>query len=417
MAEGLSRRQWLLVGLVFIAVALNYVDRQIIALLKPTLEAEFGWSNRDYGRMASAFQFSAAVAYLAVGWFLDRFGLRRGFAVGVGGWSLAAIAHAFAGSVGAFVGARAVLGAFEATGTPAAVKSAATYFQPSVRSLVIGIGNTAPNIGAVVAPLTIPAIALAVGWRNTFVIAGSLGLVWTAVWLAARLPEPLPQPPAPPREQGALIRHLGQRRQWALILAKVLSDQGWFFLLFFLPDFFAKTFGLKQGTVGGPVALVYLLAGLGAFTGGLLTSRLIARGLSMNAARKRALLIYALLVLPVPAVLGLDSPWSAALLLGLALFAHQGFSTNVFGLATDLFPARSVGLAIGIAAFGGNMGSVAVNEFAGWALDRGLGYAPMLWMVAVSYLAALAAVQAIVPRIPDREADSVPLPPGALLAH
>ena len=394
-----DRRRWLIVMLVFVAIVLNYVDRQIIALLKPTLQSEFDWSERDYSHMASSFQFAAALAFLGTGWFIDRVGLRRGFALGVGAWSLAAMAHALVTSVGGFVAVRAVLGAAESIGTPAAVKTAATFFTPRERSLVIGIGNTAPNVGAVLTPLLIPLMAITYGWRSTFLLAGGLGIVWVVTWLAVRLP-PVPEADAVSGNVkiawSALLR---DRRQWTIIVAKALTDQVWWFLLFFMPDLFHRVFGLSQGTLGLPVAFVYGLAALGAITGGYLPLRLMIRGVSLNVARKSTMLLYALLILPVPLVLYAGDAWSAALLLGIALFAHQGFSVNVFGLTTDLFPARIVGSAIGIAAFAGNLSGMAMIEFAGWSLQTGHGYAPMLYICAGSYLVALLAVHLVMPRI------------------
>ncbi|HEX8446069.1 MAG TPA: MFS transporter [Sphingomonas sp.] len=404
-------QRWLITVLIFVAIMLNYVDRQMIALLKPTLQAEFSWSDRDYSHMASAFQFAAAVAFLGTGWFIDRVGLRRGFAIGVGAWSIAGMAHAVVASVGGFVAVRAALGVAESIGTPAMVKSAATYYTPQERSKILGIGNMAPNIGAVATPLLIPPLALWLGWKAAFLIAGGLGLLWVVVWLAVRVP---PQPAAPaivasaPRGWTHLLR---DRRQWAIITAKALTDQVWWFLLFFMPDLFSRMFGLSQGTLGLPVALVYAMAAFGALSGGWLPSRLIARGASANAARKGSMLFYACLIVPVPLVLLVASPWTAALLLGLALFAHQGFSTNIFGFTTDMFPARIVGSAIGIAAFAGNLAGMGMIEFAGWSLDRGHGYAPMLFICAGAYLAALLAIQLLVPRIviPEQE-DGVPAP-------
>ena len=392
-----DRRRWLVVALVFVAIMLNYVDRQILALLKPTLEAEFRWNDRDYANMQSAFQVAAAFAFLGTGWFIDRVGLRRGFGLGVATWSLAAMAHAFATTVSGFIAARAVLGAAESVGTPAAVKAAATYFGPEDRSIALGIGNVAPNVGAVVTPLVIPALAVAFGWQAAFLVAGALGLVWTIAWFAARLPAPAP---SLEEEEGvAWTALLRDRRTWALLLAKVLSDQVWFFMLSWLPDLFHRLFGLKQGTVGLPVALVFALAAGGALAGGFLPTRLMARGWSVNRARKLSLLLFALLVVPVPLVLLIGSPWVAALLLGLGLFAHQGFSTNVFGFATDVFPARSVASAIGIAAFAGNLWSIGLIQFAAWSLESGYGYGPSMAICAVSYLLALGALHLIVPRI------------------
>lgn len=395
--------RWAIVALVFAAVMLNYVDRQILALLKPTLEREFAWSDGDYANMLSAFQFSAAVAFLGTGWFIDRVGLRIGFALGVAVWSLAGMAHAFATTVGGFIASRVVLGAAESIGTPAAVKSAATYFTPAERSVVLGIGNTAPNVGAIVTPLIIPAVAVAFGWKAAFLLAGGLGLVWVAFWFMVRAPEVEASGarPAPIRWRDLFRR----RATLAIALAKVLSDQVWFFMLAWLPDLFHRMFGLQQGTVGLPVALAYLMAAAGALTGGWLPTRLMAMGWSLDRARKTTLLIYALLILPVSTVMLVSSPWAAALLLGLGLFAHQGFSTNVFGLATDLVPARAVGSTIGIAAFCGNLWSIVLIQLAAVSLAHGWGYGPLLGICSISYLLALGCVQLLIPRIEAVEDD------------
>ncbi len=397
----MERRRWLIVALAFAAIMLNYVDRQIIALLKPMLQSDFGWSDRDYSHMASAFQFCAAVAFLGTGWFIDRVGLRIGFALGVGAWSLAGMAHAFVSTVGGFIGVRALLGVTESVGTPAQVKTAATYFPAERRSLMLGIGNMASNFGAVLAPLAIPPLALALGWHAAFLITGGLGLIWVVAWLAvtagARGAEAGARPskgaPLPIR---ALLR---DRRQWAVVAAKALSDEVWWFLLFFMPDLFHRLFGLSQGTLGLPIAVIYLAAALGSFSGGLLPTWLMARGASLNRARKSSMLVYALLILPVPLVAVADDAWTAAALLSLGLFAHQGFSTNVFGMTADIFPSRLVGTAIGIGAFAGNLTGMAMIEGAGWSLDAGLGYTPLLLVCGGSYLIALLLVHLFVPRL------------------
>lgn len=396
MSQVSDRRRWLVVGLVFVAIVLNYVDRQILALLKPTLQAEFHWSDRDYSHMASAFQFAAAIAFLGTGWFIDKVGLRPGFALGVGVWSLAGMAHAFVSSVAGFVGVRAVLGVAESIGTPAAVKTAATYFEPRERSIALGLGGIAPNVGAILTPLLIPLMALMMGWKATFLIAGGLGLVWVVVWLAVRLPEqPRSDAEAPAMAWSALLT---DRRQWAIILGKALTDQVWWFLLFFLPDLFHRVFGLDQSALGLPVALVYAMAAVGGITAGFLPAALMGRGWSVNAARKVTMLIYAVMVLPVPLLIHAQSPWLAAFIVGVALFAHQGFSTSLFGLTTDVFPARVVGSAIGIGAFAGNLSGMAMIEFTGWSLDAGHGYLPMLLICAVTYLAALGVIHLLLPR-------------------
>ena len=389
--------RWIIVAMVFVAIMLNYVDRQILALLKPTLEAQFQWSDQDYANMGTAFQIATAFAFLGTGWFLDRVGLRLGFALGVLVWSLAGMAHAFATSVPAFFAARIVLGMAESVGTPAAVKSAATYFNQKDRQIALGIGNTAPNIGAIITPLFIPALAVAFGWQAAFLVAGGLGVLWVVVWFALRIkPVALDAVAPAPVPWLSVLR---SRETAAIAIAKILSDQVWFFMLLWLPDLFHRLFGMPQGTLGLPVALVYVMAACGALTGGYVPSRLMAAGWSVNRARKFTMLGYALLVLPVVFVQSVASPWSAALLLGLVLFAHQGFSTNVFGVTTDITPARSVGSRIGIAAFCGNLCSVGMIQFQAYALKHGWGYAPALAICAGSYLTALLAIHVLIPRI------------------
>ena len=398
-----GRARWIIVAMVFVAVMLNYVDRQTLALLKPTLEAQFGWSNADYANMGSAFQIATAVAFLGTGWFIDRVGLRLGFALGVAVWSLAGMAHAFAATVAQFMTARVVLGVGESVGTPAAVKSAATYFNTRDRQMALGIGNTAPNVGAIVTPLFIPALALAFGWQAAFLLAGGLGLVWVVAWFAIRAKPVALDAIAQVRVPWLHI--LRDRRTITIAIAKILSDQVWFFMLLWLPDLFHRLFGMAQGTLGLPVALVYVFAACGALTGGYLPSRLMARGCSVDRARKTAMLVYALLILPIPAVMYLTSPWAAALLLGLGLFAHQGFSTNVFGLTTDIVPARAVGSTIGIAAFFGNLCSIGMIQFSAFSLAHGWGYAPMLAICASSYLVALGCIQLLLPVLVPVEDD------------
>ena len=403
MTQTIDRRRWVIVAMVFFAIMLNYVDRQILALLKPTLETEFAWTDQDYANMGTAFQFATAVAFLGTGWFIDRVGLRFGFALGVAVWSLAGMAHAFASSVAGFIAARVVLGVGESVGTPAAVKTAATYFERHDRQMALGIGNTAPNVGAVVTPLFIPALAVAFGWQAAFLVAGGAGLLWVAVWFGLRIAPVAQDAIAPVRVPWLAV--LRSRETLTIAIAKVLSDQVWFFMLLWLPDLFHRLFGMKQGTLGLPVALVYAFAACGALTGGYIPQRLMANGWSVDRARKTAMLVYALLILPIPLVMYVASPWTAALILGLGLFAHQGFSTNVFALTTDIVPARNVGSTIGIAAFCGNMGSIGMIQFSAWSLGHGLGYAPMLAICACSYLVALGMIQLLLGRIDPIEPD------------
>jgi len=398
ITEGSARGRWLLITLLFVGTALNYVDRQVLALLKPTLESEFAWSDRDFAHLGSVFQLSAAAALLFVGWFVDRFGVRLAYGLAVGVWSAAGMAHAAAASVGQFVVARSVLAVAESVNTPAAVKASAMYLPLRQRSLGLGLVNTAPNIGAILTPLLIPPLALAFGWRAAFLVTGALGFVWLAFWIAGtRTLVPVAAPAR--RGESNWGELLADRRSWAIIGAKALTDCVWWFLLFWLPDFFARQFGMSQASLGWPIAIIYSMAAAGALSSGLVFPRLLARGLSVNAARKSSMLFYALLILPIPLAIGAGSPLAAALLIGLALFAHQGFSTNIFGLAADIVPTGRVASVMAAGAVAGNLTGMGIIELAGWCLATGVGYWPMFAWSAVAYLLALLLVQLVLPVI------------------
>ncbi|MEP6785777.1 MAG: MFS transporter [Sphingomonadales bacterium] len=407
------RARALLIALIFVAIALNYVDRQVLALLKPTLEAQFAWSDRDYALLGTAFQITAAASFLFVGWFVDRFGVRRALGWGVGVWSLAGIAHALASTVTQFVIARVALAAAETVGTPAAVKSAAVYLPVKERSFALGLGNTAPNIGAIVTPLLIPPFALAFGWKAAFVVTGALGFIWLAFWiLGTRKLMPVEYvvaasaPPAP-ADAPAKVNWgelFSDRRTWAVVGAKFLSDLGWFFLLFFMPDFFARVFDMKQGTLGGPTALAYSFAAIGALSSGLIFPWLLGKGWSMNRSRKTSMLFYACMILPMPLAIYAPGPWTAAAIIGVALFAHQGFSTNVFGMTADAVPIGRVATVIGAGAVAGNLSGAGMIWFAGWSLSNGYGYWPMFAICASAYLLATLWIHLMLPVIRPAQA-------------
>jgi ACS family hexuronate transporter-like MFS transporter len=274
-------RQVLLVALIFFATALNYVDRQVLALLKPTLQTEFGWGDQQFAHLGSSFQLAAAISLIWVGWFVDRFGVRFAYGAAVAIWSLAGMAHALAASVQQFVIARIVLASAESVNTPAAIKAAALYLPMRARSVGIGFINTAPNIGAILTPLLIPPFALAFGWKAAFIATGALGFIWLPLWYwSTRGLQPASA------AQGAQMNKvnwkvvLADRRSWTVIGAKGLTDLVWWFVLFWTPDFFNREFGLSQATLGGPVAFIFTLAALGAITSGGLFPILLSRGLS-----------------------------------------------------------------------------------------------------------------------------------------
>ena len=397
--KGMSRGAiYALVALLFLGNALNYVDRQVLALLKPTLEAEFGWTDADYAHLGSSFQIAAAGTLLFVGWFVDRLGVHLAYGIAVVVWSAAGMAHALAQTVQQFVAARIVLAAGESVSTPAGLKAAATYLPPAQRNMAIGLINTAPNIGAILTPLLIPPFALAFGWKAAFVVTGALGFLWLAGWwLGTRNLQPVGNVPERARVPwGELLR---DRRTWTVIGAKFCTDAVWWFVLFWMPDFFNRQFGLGQGALGWPIAIIFTLAALGALTSGGLYPILLGKGFSVNRARKSSMLFYALVVLAMPLSLQTQSPWIAAVLIGLGLFAHQGFSTNVFGMTADVIPATRVASVIALGAIAGNLSGTGIIEFAGWSLTNGLGYVPMFAICGSAYLVALAFIHLMLPKL------------------
>ncbi len=387
-----------LVALLFVGNALNYVDRQVLALLKPTLQVEFHWSDRDYAHLGAAFQIAAAGALLFVGWFVDRLGVRLAYGIAVATWSMAGMAHALAGTVQQFVAARIVLAAGESVSTPAGVKAATIYLPLRTRSVAIGLINTAPNIGAILTPVLIPPFALAFGWQAAFIVTGSLGFAWLVGWaLATRNLKPLGNVPERARVAWGVL--LGDRRTWAVIGAKALTDCVWWFVLFWMPDFFNRQFAMGQGAIGWPIAIIFSLAALGAMSSGGIYPILLSRGFTVNGARKSSMLFYALVVLAMPLALTVGSPWIAAVMIGLGLFAHQGFSTNIFGMTADVVPAMRVASVIALGAVAGNLSGTAIIELAGWSLSNGHGYVPMFAICGGAYLAALAFIQVMLPRL------------------
>jgi ACS family hexuronate transporter-like MFS transporter len=398
MTAGQRRTMILLIILLFAGNALNYVDRQVLALLKPTLEAEFGWSDRDYAHLGSTFQIAAASAFLFIGWFIDRLGVRMAYGIAIIVWSAAGMAHALAQTVQQFVAARVVLAVGETVSTPAGIKAATLYMPPKQRNVAIGLINTAPNIGAILTPLLIPPFALAFGWKAAFLVTGALGFVWLiGWWWGTRDLKPMGDlPERAPVNWGELLR---DRRSWAVIGAKALTDCVWWFVLFWMPDYFSRVFGLGQGQLGWPIAIIFSLAALGAITSGALYPILLSRGMSGNGARKASMLFYALVVLAMPLAMLATSPWVAALLIGMGLFAHQGFSTNIFGMTADIVPAIRVASVIALGAVAGNLSGTGIIEFAGWSLQNGHGYAPMFVICGGAYLAALAWIHLWVPKL------------------
>ena len=398
--QGSTRAMRLLITLLFFGTIINYIDRQVLSLLKPTIEKAYGWGDAEFAHFASVSQLSAALALFFVGWLIDRFGVKWAYGVAVAVWSLAGMAHAFAANVTQFVTARAVLVAAESVNTPAAVKSAAQFLPMKLRSMAVGIVNTAPNIGNIIAPLTVVPFALAYGWQAAFLVTGALGFVWLVFWvLGTRHLMPIARAAGTEQARPAIREALSDRKTWAIAGAKAITDMFWWFFTFWLPDLFHKVFNLSQQGLIGPTALAFSLAAVGALCGGALFPALLSRGLSVNAARKTAMLLFALAIVPIPLALSAASPWTAAALIGLGLFAHQGFSTNIFGFAADAVPATRVATVMAIGAIAGNLAGFGIQEATGWLLSGGYGYQPLFLAAAGAYLLALGWVHLLVPKI------------------
>ncbi|MGC8517063.1 MAG: MFS transporter [Steroidobacteraceae bacterium] len=400
-----ARRRWLLF-LLIVSGVLNYADRQIIAVLKPMLQLDLHWTDVEYGNITSLFQLATACAYLGAGRVVDRLGWKRANSWGVGTWSLAAMSHALARTVAQFTAARIALGVTEAIGTPAAVKTVAVLFVARTRSVALGAMNAASNLGAILTALAVPPLALAAGWQPAFVVIGGLGLIWVLAWEwvtrrheGLELPAPSPQSGSTEhRERAAWGDVLRDRRTWAVIGAKMLSDQVWWFLLFWIPDFFHAEFHLDMMQFAAPVAVIYAAAAAGSIIGGFASGRLIGRGRNPVAARKLTMLVCALIVIPLPLALATRSPWVAVALLSSTLAAHQGYAVNLFALATDITPNERIGTLISIAALCGNIAGIAILQAAGWLIGGGFGYLPLFLIAACSYLLGLLWLQLLLPR-------------------
>jgi MFS transporter, ACS family, hexuronate transporter len=402
-------KRGLVLGLISAGVVLNYADRQIIAVLKPMLQDDLGWSDRDYGQLTSVFQLASAFAFLGTGWVVDRIGWRRANPFAVGLWSLAAASHAVARTVGQFTLARAALGAAEAMGTPTAVKTVTVLFPNAVRAMAYGVINAASNVGAIVTPLVIPLIALKIGWANAFVLTGGLGFAWVVAWSALRADLAEAAQPAATAVAAARLRItdlLADRGTWAVAGARVLSDNIWWLLLYWMPDLFHRVFHLSMRAYGPPLALIYAASGIGAVLAGLASNRLLAAGVSLNATRKWLLLAGAVLVTPVWFAPWASGYWLAAAILGLTLAGHQFFSVNVFALASDVTAPGRVATVVAIAAFSGNISGMVMLQVAGWTLDHGYGYAPLLGWASVSYLLGVGWVQLLLPGIQAATAET-----------
>jgi ACS family hexuronate transporter-like MFS transporter len=405
--------RWVVCGLLFFATTINYIDRQVLGILAPDLQREIGWSELDYGRIVIAFQISYALMMLFWGRILDRIGTKLGLTIAVLWWSLAAMGTALARSAFGFGIARFLLGVGEAANFPASIKTVAEWFPKSERAFATGIFNAGTNVGAVVAPIAVPLIAAQWGWQAAFILTGGIGFLWLIAWGLLYYPVDA-HPSVTPGErafiredadQGVsakipLSRMLGFRQLWAFSMGKLLTDPVWWFYLFWLPKFLAQEHGIRGTALIPYLTTVYIVADVGSVVGGYLSSALIKRGWTVNAARKTAMGIFAALIPFVIIAPQTRSAWVAVALISLATACHQAWSCNVFTLASDMFPKHAVGTVVGFGGFMGGVGGILIAEFAGRVLQRDPSfYQPMFVVAGVSYLVALAVVHALAPRL------------------
>jgi ACS family hexuronate transporter-like MFS transporter len=375
------------------------MDRQVLSILAPTLQLELHWSESQYAFIVYSFTAVYALGFLIAGWWLDRVGVRRGFARAVVVWSLAAVGMALARTTAAFAVARAFLGLGESANFPGAIKSVGEWFPKEERALATGIFNAGTNTGAILTPLIVPLIALNWGWRWAFVVTGSLGFLWLLLWLALYRSPPEPQAPSS-EPQAPWLSLLTHRQTWAIVAGKFLADPVWWFYLYWLPKFLDKTYGIKLAQVALPLIAVYVIADVGSIGGGWLSSALLKRNWTVNRARKTAMLLMALAIVPTALAPRAGTMWTAVFIIALAAAAHQGWSANVYTLASDMFPPSAVASVSGIGGFAGAIGGVLFQLFTGWILDvTGSNYATIFAICAFAYITAWTIIHVLAPRL------------------
>jgi len=414
-----SSYRWTVCALLFAATTINYIDRQILALIKPILDEQLHWSNEQFGLTNAFFQLSYAISLMIFGWIVDKYGTKIGYAVSIAAWSCAAVGHALVSSIGGFYVARVVLGLGEGGNFPSAIKAVALWFPKRERATATAIFNSGTNMGAIIAPLIVPAIALSLGWHWAFIFAGIAGFLWLFLWIPFyNVPEKIKATNAAELE---LIRSdkddtsrdgekvswlslLGYRQTWSFVVAKALTDPVWWFFLTWLPDFFKQTRHLDIKQSGYMLATIYGMSTVLSIFGGVVVGKLVQSGWSVTRARKTGMLIFALCVLPIIFVVDVNN-WTAVVIIGFACSAHQAWSANLFTTASDMFPKRAVASVVGLGGMAGSGLGFVFPIIAGSLLDRfklhnniSGGYAALFSICAGAYLLAFVLQHILAPR-------------------
>ena len=402
MPQKVGRYRWTICGLLFFATTINYLDRNILGILAPTLQKEIGWTPIEYGYIGSTFQAAYAIGLVVFGWFVDKYGTKIGYAISITGWSIAAMAHAFASTVFGFGIARFFLGLSESGNFPSAIKATAEWFPKKERALATGIFNSGANIGAVVAPAVVPWLTVTFGWQAAFVATGATGFVWLIFWIAFyERPETakkvskeemayiLSDPPEPVSEKVPWLQLLNYRQTWAFVVGKFLTDPIWWFYLYWLGLYLNNNFGVTLTHLGLPLIVIYTMTSIGSIGGGYLSGAMIKRGMAINRARRITMLIFALLVVPVVTAANISNMWLAVGIIGLATAAHQGWSANIFTTASDMFPKKVVGSVVGLGSFAGSLGGMIFLTSAGYIVQATGSYMILFIICGSVYLLAL----------------------------
>ncbi|TAK52852.1 MAG: MFS transporter [Bacteroidetes bacterium] len=408
-----GRYRWTICALLFFATTINYIDRQVLGILAPTLQHEIGWNEIEYGYIVTAFQAAYAIGLLIVGRLMDVLGTKIGYSVAMVIWSIAAMAHALARTVFGFGTARFALGFGEAGNFPAAIKTIAEWFPKKERALATGIFNAGSNVGAIVAPLAVPWLTITYGWQEAFIVTGAIGFIWLIFWFwLYEIPQKqkklsqeefnyIHSDPPEQMEKIPWTKLMTYRETWAFAIAKFLTDPIWWFYLYWVPKFLNKTYGLTLDKIGPPLVVIYLLADVGSVGGGWLSSAFIKRGWSVNKGRKTAMLICAIAVVPIVFASQAASVWTAVALIGLATAAHQGWSANLFTTTSDMFPRRAIGSVVGFGGMAGSIGGMLIATAAGFILELTGSYVLLFIIAGSAYLIALAILQFMVPKLSE----------------
>lgn len=404
--------RWVICGLLFCATAFNYVDRQTMALLQPTLSGVFHWSRQDYADIVRWFMTAYAIGYVVFGHLIDRLGAKLGYSIAVVIWTCAHLACALAGSLTGFKIAQAGLGLGESGNFPAALKAVAEWFPQKERSLAVGVFNAGTNVGVILTPVIVPLVLLTLGWRWAFVATACLSLLWLAVWAysyrnpheskevsAAELAYIESDRPAP-IARVPWLRLLFFKETWAFALGKFLTDPVWYFYTFWLPSYFVDVYHLKVQYIAAPIIIIYVISDIGSIAGGWLSSAMIAKGATANVARKLTMLLCAFCVLPVAfATLYVHDMWATAIIIGFAAAAHQAFSANLYTIPSDTFPPTAVGSVSGIGGTAGALGGVAMAFGVGEALRATGVYTPVFIVAGSIYFLAVIVIHWLTPRL------------------